>query len=580
MSAAARTARITATAAVLLVCGLRAGAAEGDPADRLAAYELAIASANPAAAAAYLRDGEARELAQADPRKSAELLGKAEALKDLKDLLNMDWDDAKVNQLNKSLAIRIDVEKPLSLLGVGPEPEKLLSWLVRYAPRYPAAKKAAVRKAIRQWEVVFGTMTDTRTMKWGQAGWQNITKANWEGMVLRERNAVIEKLIARDPSFLIYNDERLAAEKDRVAVAAALIQVKNSGALSPAQLSQLSGKSFDDQLYLLGNMFDNSDIAVSQDLKNKINSARSSLPGEVLPYQQRQLLGGMLNTAVTKELSGTQAGARALSAFPGGLKITVAPVQGAYSRYDASTGGIVLDSETIQQYMRVKGYTADSLMRSPEQVAEIAKYMSPAVVYESAHKMQADWAVSRGIYLPQVQENEIEAMSLEGLYTTEKMQKDRKFKDILTSSREFSSYAAKKMDVGTQYQKRGSKGFAITVRQLYSAGLPSLSTAAAHVLGAVTSELERRETMPAAEKSALDSGGLSLSETLEMSPEELAYSVKEIQTPVLVKIQGDLSNLGTYRSRYAASDRQGRKSLKALERGTASAGAAVPPLTI
>lgn len=580
-SGTARIMRLAAIAAGLLFCGLEARAGMTAP-ERLAAYEIAVSSGDPVAAAAFLRDGEARELAEAEPQKAAALLGKAEALKDLKELLAMPWDDAKANQLNQSLSIRIDADRPLPKMGIGPEPEKLLAWLAKYQPSYSAAKKTVVKKAIRQWEVVFGTMTDTRSLSWGQASMRSgqavtVTKAAWEAMVIRERNSVIEKLIQADPKFLIYNDERLAAAKSDVAVDVAVRAVINSGALTPAQLAQLSGKTFTEQAYLLGNFFDGSDVKVDPVLKAKINSARGSLPQEVLPAQQRELLGSMLNTAVAKELAGTQAGDRALAAFPGGLKIKVAPLSGSYSSYDAASGSVILDSETIQQYMRMKGYTANSLMGSPAQVAEIAKYMSPAVVYESAHKMQADWAASQGVYKPHMQEDEIEAMSLEGLYTTEKMRKDADFDRILTTSRDFSSYAFKTLEVGTEFKTGRSKRFAVTVRQRYFSGLPSLDAAASQVLGAVTEELDRRAALSPSEKAAIDSTGLNQEEALEMSPAELAGSVGEIQTAVLAKIQGDLSRLGVYKKHYNAAEMENSKALKSLEAGVPTK-TAVPPV--
>jgi hypothetical protein len=559
-----------AAIAVALVCAAApanaAGRAQGEPDERLAAYEVGISSADPSAAAALLRDGEARELLEARSDAAA-VMGRAEALKDLKDLLAMPWDAARVNQLNQALTIRIDADRPLALLGVGPEPEKLLTWLGRFAPKYPAAKKTIVRKAIREWEIVFGTMTDTRNMSWGQASARNgrgvnVTKAAWERMVLRERNAVIERLISADPNFLVYNDERLASSRQNAALdvdVRALI-----ASLPPDQQSQLAGRPFNDQLYLLGNMFDNSTITASPELRARINSARTSLPQEVLQNQHRQVLGTMLNTAVAAELRGTQAGDRALAAFPGGLRITVAPVEGGYSRYDAGTGTVVLDSETIQQYMRMKGYNSSTVLSNPAQLAEIAKYMAPSVVYEAAHKSQADWARARGVYLPRTQENEIEAMSLEGLYTTEKMRRDPEFARVMTSSRGSSTYAAKKLDVATEFGSGGSRRFATTVRQRYFSGLPSLDAAASQVLGAVSGELQRREALPAAEQAMLQTNGLNLQDTLEMSPEELSGSVGEIQTPVLAKIQGDLSRLGVYRGRYSAADRQNSAGLRSL----------------
>lgn len=580
-SGTARILRLAAIAAGLLICSLDARAGMAAP-ERLAAYQVAISSGDPVAATAFLRDGEARELAEAEPQKAAALLGKAEALKDLKELMAMPWDEAKVNQLNQSLSIRIDVDRPLPKMGIGPEPEKLLAWLGKYQPKYPPAKIKVVKKAIRQWEVIFGTMTDTRSLSWDQADMRSgravtVTKAAWEAMVIRERNAVVEKMIKVDPRFLVYNDERLAAAKNDVAVNVAVQAVINSGQLSESQLAQLSGKPFTEQAYLLGNMFDNSNIAVDPALKAKINSARGTLPQEVLQTQHRELLGGMLNTAVAKELAGTKAGDKALTAFPNGMKITVAPLSGGYSRYDAASGSIILDSETIQQYMRLKGYTSASLMTSPAQVAEIAKFMSPAVVYESARKQQADWASARGVYAPRVQEDEIEAMSLEGLYTTEKMRKDPEYSRILTSSRDFSPYAFKTLETGTEFELTGSRRFAVTVRQRYFSGLPSLDAAASQVLGAVTQELDYRSTLPAAERASLASSGLNMEDALEMSPAELAGSAGEIQTPVLAKIQGDLTKLGVYKSRYSASDKESRRALKNLEAAPAPRSA-VPPI--
>lgn len=577
---AARKLSLAALAAGLLFCGLPAGAQEaGDADERLARYELEIASANPAAALAFLRDGEARELAAADPRRAAALLGKAEALKDLKELLSMTWDEARLNQLNQALTIRIDFDKPLARLGVGPEPEKLLAWMDKYQPA-PEAKKTLVKKAIRQWEVIFGTMTTVQRLSWDQADMSagqgvSVSKASWEAKVIRERNAILEKITDNDPRFLIYNDDRLALAKKETAID---MDVRAYIAtLPPALRLPLSGLPLDEQLYLLGSMFDKKTVPPNPLLEAKIDAARASMPQEVLPTEKRRDMGIMLNTAVAAELAGTQAGDRALAAFPGGLKITVAPVVGGYSRYDAETGSVVLDSETIQEYMRIKGYTAASVMGSPAQLAEIAKYMSPAVVYEAAHKAQADWAAQRGVYSPRVQEDEIEAMALEGLYTTEKLEKDADFRDIMSGSRDFSSYASKRVEIATEFKASRGKGFSNTVRQRYFSGLPSLDAAAAQVLGAVTEEMERRDAMPAGQKAALDANGLNLEETLEMSPDELASSVGEIQTPVLAKIQTDLSALGVYRSRYNASDRQNRKALKSLEAGTAPAVKGAPP---
>ena len=556
---------------LLLLCSAAMAQQAKTPAQRLAAFEISIATGDPVAAAAFLKDGEVLTFAEAASfAKAADLKSKAEALKDLKDLLKMDWDADKANKLSQALAIRIDTDKPLSKLGIGPAPEKLLPWTARFLPAMPADTKTAVKKAIRQWEVVFGTITVTRQMSWDQASMRDgtgltINKSDWEAWTIRERNAVLGKMMAKDNTLSIYSDEALTTGQNAMTAQTAVSAVKASGALTPAQLSQLTGKNLNDQLYLLGSFFDGSNVPVSADLKMKINSARASMPKEVLSTQQRDLLGTMLNTAVATELKGTKAGDKVLAEGP--LKIAVKPCDGSYSRYDAKTGAIVLDSETIQQYMRMKGYTAESVMKDKGQLAEIAKYMSPMVVYESAHKSQDAWAKKSGAYKPHMQEDEIEAMSLEGLYSSEKLGRDPGFKTIMETSRDFSSYASKRVEVATEYKKSRGKGFATTVRQRYFSGLPSLDAAASQVLGAVSDELVRREGLAKEEVDEINATGLTLAEAMEMGPEELAGSVTEVQTAALIKIQKDLSSLGVYKKHYNSAARENRK-LKTSSTGT------------
>ena len=262
IKSAKKTALAAMTAWVLL-CGLRAaGNCLLTPAQQavVAAYETAISNGDPVAAKNFLDDKDlVSALASTDQQKEAALEARAEALKDLKELMAMPWDDAKMNSLNQALTIRIDADKPLSKVGVGPEPEKLLSWLAKYQPDYSSNKTAVVKKAIRQWEVVFGTMTDTRNIQWGQARGMNgvvATKAEWRTWTLAQRNSVMAQIIKRNPSFLAYDDAALASMKDEMSLAQAVDKTIKSGALSKAQIAQLAGKELPDQIYLLGSFFD------------------------------------------------------------------------------------------------------------------------------------------------------------------------------------------------------------------------------------------------------------------------------------------------------------------------------------
>jgi hypothetical protein len=577
MNPIARNAALAALAAALLWAPAGAGAqapaagqeARQGPAARLEAYRVAIATADPAAAAAYLEDAEAQALAGAG---AMALQASAAALKDLRDLLSMAWDPADFNRLGAALALRTGAGKPLAALGLGPAPEPLLPWYDRHLPRAAAAKRDTIKKAIRHWDVVFGTTAVSQATDWDQAQISNnmgvsFSRADWETWGINERSAAISKMSRQAPMLMAYDDARVDGLQREMAAQRALTEIKNSGALSQPQLDQLAGKSFQDQLYLLGNMFDGSNIQVAPELKVRVQAARDSLPREVLPAQQRGLLGGMLAAAMPGEFRGTSSGDRVLEFYAknGPLKIEIRPCDGAYSRFDEATGTIVLDSETIQQYMRMKGYTADSVMRSREQVAEIAKYMSPMVVYEAAHHMQSAWAKSSGVYKPRVQEDEIEAMSLEGLYSNEKLARDPAYRAMLDSAGAVAPYAEKRLEVATEFNASGAKKFANTVRSRYFSGLPSLDAAAAQVLAAAAGELARREGLTQGQRDEIEASGIGLEEALEMQPDEFCGTVEEIRSGALRKISGDLASRGVYRERYKKSDNATRDGLKALQ---------------
>ncbi len=575
--------RLLLLAAAVALCAAPAAAAT--PAERLVAYGRALEQGDPEAASALLADEPVLALASTT-RDGEAIRAKAEAVKDLRDLLALPWDEARANNLSESLAVRVDAGRPLVAAGVGPEPEKVLAWVERYRKDYPESKKKVLEKAVRKWEVVFGTAAPTQNMEWGSASWMsgrdvNLTRENWLGMTIAKRNAVLHKLAMQDNTFLPYSEQASKFRKDEDAYSADIAAARAK--LSPAQqleldrLGALSGipreQRVQEQLALLGQFFDGGSVAVDPELRARITAARGAAPNEVLRPEQLQLLGGMLTSALPKELAGSRAGDRALASGP--LNVEVRSCGGKYSAYDPATGRIALDAQTIQQFMRMKGYTADSVLRDPAQVAEIARYMSPAVVYESAHRAQA--ARNAGRYMPRVQEDEIEAMSLEGLFMSEKFAADPAFRQLFSGARDYSSYADKRVAVATRYAKTGAKGFATTVRQLYASGLPSLDGAAAQVRSAVAAELTRRESLTAAERGEIDAAGLTLEQALEMSPEELAGAACDVRTSALQRIQRDLSDMNFYRSGYRAAEEETRGALTGAKPKPAK-GSAPPAL--
>ncbi|MDQ7772898.1 MAG: hypothetical protein RDU13_05165 [Elusimicrobiales bacterium] len=580
---AAKTVRTFLSAALLApalaVCVRAQGLTEAQ-AERMNAYEIAIASANPAECRRFLGERALLDKIRAlDIERAAMLISRAEAVKDLEDLFRQRWTPADANRLSESLEIRVDVNKPLSEVGVGPEPEKVLTWLKNYKSDLTPELEGTVEKAIRKWEVVFGTTSVSLRMNWGQATGANrvgINRDAWRTWTLRERNAVVDR-ISRAPGFEGFSDTVLPARQEMQELQNAVDAARGSGVLTPEQLSALDGKSLQEQAYLLGNFFDGG-AAVPADIQARINSARASLPSEVLTSEQRALLGGMLQTSVLREVKGTAAGDRVNEFYSkkARLNIAVAPCDGCDARYDASTGSITVDSEVVQQFLRLRGYSSESLMRDPARLAELTRYLSPVIVRESSHQMQAHWASQQGLYLPNTQEAEIEASTLEATYTLEKLRGDESFRTMFTDLRGSSSYAQKRLDISTTFSENGSRKFASVMRQMYYASTPSLVAASSQVLSAVNTELTRRAGLSAAERAELDELGLPLADALQMQADELAGSVRDIKTDALTEIRSDLADLGLYTAHYRAETEWGRSVRTASKPGGKSSAVPVP----
>ncbi|MBU2573966.1 MAG: hypothetical protein KKH28_07830 [Elusimicrobia bacterium] len=549
-------------------------------------YEAAISSADPVAAKKFLEDGGlADKLRLAEPEHAANLVAKAQALTDLEQLLDRTWRAAQDMELSRALSLRIDFNKPLEKVGIGPAPEPLLAWMKKYK-KYSDAKTRTVKKAIREFETVFGTAA--------VAG-----KVQWNAATIRERNALLSEKAAQTLEQLInyetktdkafqdqlksadifrYLDPAGRARFERYLNQMATVELAKTR-LSVPQEDRIKGQPIEQQMYLLGSLFDNSKNRGAASIERKVDSARASRPGETLSFQNNQLLAGMLQTGVVGEVKGTVAGDKILKFYRSGAKLSVAieSCRGCYAKYEPSTGKIVLDSEMIQQYLRVNNINAETLLKNKTQVAALAKYVSPMFVHEATHQMQHDWAARARIYKPYVQEDEIESASMEALYTTEKMKKDKKFKNLFLKMEKNTTYAQKRIETMNRFNE-GSVKFDKTVRQVYYYGIPSFDAASSQILSAISAELERRKAMPAADRTALDQSGAGLNDAMDMTVTELTGSVADIKTDALRKIQDDLLHKAVYTGHYeSASDWTG-SMLGTVRTSAAPKRGAVPAL--
>ena len=530
---------------------------------KLKLYDETISTANPTMSKAFLEDTAfADRLKLADPEKVAALIAKAQAVNDLEQLLDKPWRDNQEIELSRALSIRIDLNKPLEKVGIGPAPEPILRWMARYK-RYSAHKEELVKRSIRQFEVVFGTNSTTG-------------KSQWEIITIRERNAFLAEQAGKRLENYLENEPRTDATfqsqlrnetvfkyldpADRGRYERYLTQLAAADAakakLSAPQLDKIKDQAIEQQMYLLGGLFDKSKSKGAISLERKVDSARQSKPGETLSFQNNQLLAGMLQTALVSEIKGTVAGDKVLKFYNSGAKLNIAieSCQGCYAKYEPSSGRIIFDSEMIQQYLRVNNLTAETLLKSKAQIAALARYASPIFVEEATHQMQHDWAAKAGIYKPYVQEDEVEANSMQALYTTEKMRRDAKFKALFLRMEKSTVYAQKRMETMDRFNESPVK-FDRMIRQVYYYGTPSFEAASSQILSAVSSELERRKTLDAKALVEIEETGAGLEDAMAMTTQELTGSVAEIKTVALKKIQNDLLHKTVYTDHYdSASD--------------------------
>ena len=183
--------------------------------------------------------------------------------------------------------------------------------------------------------------------------------------------------------------------------------------------------------------------------------------------------------------------------------------------------------------MRLKGYTAEAVIADKKKVAEIAKYMSPAVVYEATHIAQSKWARANGAYKPATQEDEIDAMSAEAYYVNEKMKNDGTFYNIFTSVEKYSKYAAKRIENASSYTQ-GKKMYADNVRSGCQ-DLPTISSARANLINVANEELARRAALSPEERE-MEKGFIAYDEVLSMSPDQIRSSVRDIEDGALAKL--------------------------------------------
>jgi hypothetical protein len=616
--------KITAIALLLALASAGGAAAQElaqKDAARIAFWEEGLAKADPAIARAVKADKELLEkLARIEPDKASDIKSKAEALLDLEAQLEKDWGADKARNLSGALAVRLTRQGPLAKIGLAPSPEKTIEWAAKYKT-YGADKTALIAKAVKNWDAVFGSCVFVPFVPPGTsytASWTVNTssgalfmkigpsdlifaqseagiKAEWERFILKDRNSFLNaKATAMLNAFFVDGSTRTdAAAQQRLLGNASFEFLDASGKgrldryvsqmraaeevkarLSASQMATLSAKTVEEQMLELGRMFDKKEATAGKLAERNLDANRPSRPDETLSAQNNELIAGMLRSSLVSEVKGNPAGDKVAAFYAGGAKLNLAieTCQGCHAKYEPSSGRIVLDSELVQQYLRANNMSADDLVKSKDGMAGLAKYVSPIFVHEATHQMQHSWADKAGIYKPYTQEDEIEALSMEGMYTTAKRKTDPRFRYQMVTMAKGSSYAQQRVEVAKKFENN-QKEFGDFVRQQYYYGVPSFDAASSQVLSAVSGELTRRATLSPTDLAEINDYGKDLQEVRRMSAQEIADSVTDIKTSALRSVQADLMNGAAYTEHYAGAEQWSVSMRKA---GAASKRRAVP----
>ncbi len=598
--------------AILALClapALAGGAAAQElsqrDAARVAFWEEGLKKADPAIGRAVKADRELLDkLMLLEPARAADIKSKAEALLDFEEQLEKDWGTDKARNMSGALAVRLTRNGTLSKIGLAPVPEKTMEWAAKYKT-YDAEKSALIAKAVKNWDAVFGGLTFTPALKPDGAGGQYLAgwvvksssgalfmeigtsdlifaqnqagiKAEWERFILKDRNSFLNaKANALLNRYFIDGSTRTDAATQQRALNFAPFEYLDAAGkgrldryvsqmkaaeevkarLSTSQMATLNTKTVEEQMLELGRMFDKNEARTGKVAERNLDANRPSRPDENLSAQNNDLITGMLRSSLVGEVRGTAPGDKIAAFYGSGAKLNLAieTCQGCHAKYEPSTGRIVIDSELVQQYLRANNMTADQLVKSKEGMAGLTKYVSPIFVHEATHQMQHAWADKAGIYKPYSQEDEIEALSMEGLYTSQKRKADGRYASMFRTMAKSSTYASQRVEVSKKFEGN-QKEFGDFVRQQYYYGVPSFEASSSTVLSAASAELERRRGLTTAEVAEIDNYGKDLSEVRSMSAQEIADSVADIKTLALRKIQDDLLHSNVYTDHYAGAE--------------------------
>ncbi len=416
------------------------------------------------------------------------LLAYMNALKDLGDFFT-DVDDWN---MRTGLRTRLEAQPcVLCKMDLGPQPEKLYSWVSLYA----GGQLRSVKKASYDWSTLSRDDRDYLTLV------RKANEASWRQLLLSERQT------AMDPKAEMTLSTGTAASMKKVSGKYNDVSNKLKAATAAGGAGAFLNKAFDNASTSGGEV----DLGGAKYGKTPGKTAGPAVVYTLTDDQAAKLGPRLVQAYIGPggELSGTKVGQEIVdfSKTPEGeLKFSVATLdKNTNGVYNTGDGTVKVNKLLVEDAMSKYKVSADQLMDEENKAAigKVARYTAPVFVHEyGGHQEQTAWAKKNGVTDFYYIDQETDAFSKQSLFVLQKQKAEREAGNVNynTQIQEDDVLFARKL------KKEGFNGIG---REIMYYDVPSRTGKAAENFANyedLKKELTARQTAatadPAAEKAA------------------------------------------------------------------------------
>ena len=499
-----------------------------------------------------------KEFSKLDPNKTQKLIAYAGQIIELEKILKRNYSQEDLNSLSKTLETYLDKSRLICELDICIPPEKLVDWMKKNQD-FTSSNIVNAEYAIRKWNRIFGDV-EYSNVRWAQAGNIVFSSTNWSNMSIKERNVVLERIAKRQVasgiqsgSIVDTSDTRKTQvakyQELKVAVEKVSKKMLEKNIINSDELAAIKSKPINEQIYILSQLFDRGGLKKDSEVLpyiTRINASRTSYTTEVLDESARKYLSNYFSSNIKTEMDKSETSKKLYQRVYGNTKpeINFEYLSSSESQNDGRK--IIIDAAIVEQFLRIKGYTKDDLIKNDNARKELMTYLSPLVVREMANIDVS--RLKKDNYFPNVRENYAIGLLYQAKYTKER---EKELTPIFSNFGGLSDYADKVMIVKRNYEKSDNDRDFIEMAGIkYYSNLPTASEAKSELLLAINKELERRSLLDKKELEKIDKYAIfDLSDINTLSPFEITNYIKDIKTDALLRLKTELTSGRDFKSK-------------------------------